>query len=87
MAVLFFRGIAAPNLQHLAMERVRDRAGTAAAYLGISQLLAGAASSAAVAVLLPSWGVLAVAIPMAALATGALACWAMYRRPAVPVAE
>jgi len=75
MAVLFARGIIAPNLQHLAIERQRDRAGVASAAVGVSQLLSGALASAAVAVLLQYFGTSAVAIPMAVLAIGALLIW------------
>ncbi len=75
MAVLFARGIIAPNLQHLAIERQRDRAGAASAAVGVSQLLTGALASAVVAFLLQRFGPSAVAVPMALLATGALAVW------------
>lgn len=75
LAVLFTRGIIAPNLQHLAIERQRERAGTASAAVGVSQLLSGALASAAVAFLLQSFGPSSVAIIMALLATGALMTW------------
>ena len=75
LVTLFTRGVIAPNLQHLAIERRREHAGEASAAVGISQLLLGAATSAAVAFLLPSWGPSAVAIPMALLAATALIMW------------
>jgi hypothetical protein len=73
--VLFTRGIIAPNLQHLAIERQRERAGVASAAVGVSQLLSGALASAAVAILLQSFGASAVAVPMAFLAAAALVTW------------
>jgi MFS transporter, DHA1 family, multidrug resistance protein len=75
LAVTFTRGIVAPNLQHLAIERQRERAGTASAAVGVSQLLSGAMASAAVAALLPFLGPGAVALPMAVLAMAALLAW------------
>jgi DHA1 family bicyclomycin/chloramphenicol resistance-like MFS transporter len=75
LVVLFTRGIIAPNLQHLAIERQRERAGVASAAVGVSQLLSGALASAAVAVLLQSFGLCAVAVPMAFLAAAALITW------------
>ena len=75
LAVLFTRGVIAPNLQHLAIDRQRERAGAASAVVGVSQLLSGALASAAVAVLLPSLGPSAVAVPMARLAAAALVAW------------
>jgi DHA1 family bicyclomycin/chloramphenicol resistance-like MFS transporter len=75
LALLFSRGIIAPNLQHLAIERQPERAGSAAAAVGISQLLLGALASAAVAFLLQSLGPSSVAVIMALLATGALMTW------------
>jgi DHA1 family bicyclomycin/chloramphenicol resistance-like MFS transporter len=80
MVVLFTRGLIAPNMQHLAIERQRERAGVASAAIGVSQLLAGAAASAVVAVLLPMLGTGAVAYPMALLATAALLPWRWTRR-------
>jgi len=80
MIVLFTRGVIAPNLQHLAIERQRERAGAASAAVGVSQLLSGAAASALVAVLLPILGAGAVAYPMALLATAALIPWWWSRR-------
>ena len=80
MVVLFTRGIIAPNMQHLAIERQRERAGVASAAIGVSQLLSGAAASAVVAVLLPLLGTGAVTYPMAVLATAALLPWRWTRR-------
>jgi DHA1 family bicyclomycin/chloramphenicol resistance-like MFS transporter len=80
MVVLFTRGLIAPNMQHLAIERQRERAGVASAAVGVSQLLSGAAASAVVAVLLPMLGTGAVAYPMALLATAALLPWRWTRR-------
>jgi MFS transporter, DHA1 family, multidrug resistance protein len=79
LAVLYTRGIIAPNLQHLAIERQRERAGVASAAVGVSQLLSGALASAAVAVLLQFYGPSAVAVPMALLAAGALLTWRWTR--------
>jgi len=75
MAVLFARGILAPNLQYLAIERGQERAGTASAAVGVSQLLSGAGASAVVAALLPAFGLNAVVVAMAALAIAALSVW------------
>ena len=75
MAVLFARGILAPNLQHLAIERGQDRAGAASAVVGVSQLLAGAGASAVVAALLPAFGLDAVVAAMATLAAAAFVVW------------
>ncbi len=80
LVVLFARGAIAPNLQHLAIERWRDQAGTASAALGVSQLVSGALASAAVAVLLPDLGASAVAVPMALLAGAALIIWRWARQ-------
>jgi DHA1 family bicyclomycin/chloramphenicol resistance-like MFS transporter len=75
LITLYARGIIAPNLQHIAIERQRERAGVASAAVGVSQLLSGALASAAVAFLLQSFGPSAVAITMALLAGGALVTW------------
>jgi len=80
LLALFTRGISAPNLQHLAIERWREQAGTASAAVGVSQLLSGALASAAVAVLLPDWGVSAVAVPMGLFAAAALVVWRWISR-------
>jgi hypothetical protein len=79
MVILFTRGLIAPNMQHLAIERQRARAGAASAAVGVSQLLLGATASAVVAVLLPILGAGAVAYPMALLATAALIPWRWSR--------
>jgi DHA1 family bicyclomycin/chloramphenicol resistance-like MFS transporter len=79
LVILFTRGIIAPNLQHLAIERQRQQAGTASAALGVSQLASGALASAAVAFLLPNFGMIAVTAPMALLATAALVLWCRAR--------
>lgn len=78
VAILFCRGFLAPNLQHIAIERRRSRAGSASAVVGVSQILCGSLASAIVAVLLPDAGVLAVIIPM--LACTATAAWLWMRR-------
>jgi DHA1 family bicyclomycin/chloramphenicol resistance-like MFS transporter len=75
LVILFTRGIIAPNLQHLAIERRQEQAGAASAAVGVSQLLSGALGSAVVAALLPYWGLSAVAIPMALFAISALIVW------------
>lgn len=75
LIVLFARGVIAPNLQHLAIERGGDQAGAASAAFGVSQLLAGAAASAVVSCLLPSFGAGAVGTPIAILASAALLSW------------
>lgn len=75
MAVLFARGILAPNLQHLAIERGQDRAGRASAWVGVSQLLSGAGASAIVAAMLPAFGLHAVVVAMAVLAVASHAVW------------
>ncbi len=75
LVVLYARGIIAPNLQHLAIDRQRERAGIASAAVGVSQLLAGALASAVVAFLLQSFGPSSVAVIMALLAGGALVTW------------
>ena len=84
--MIFARGIVAPNLQHLAIERQRTRAGSASAALGVSQLLFAACAAAAVAALLPRFGPAAVAVPMAILTCCSLAVWLwLHRRPqAIP---
>ncbi len=85
MMMLFARGVIAPNLQHLAIERHRTRAGTASAAIGVSQLLSAAMASAAVAAMLPYFGPSALAVSMAVLATGSMAVglWAIgsHRTP------
>jgi DHA1 family bicyclomycin/chloramphenicol resistance-like MFS transporter len=80
LITMFARGIAAPNLQHLAIDRQGQRAGTASAVVGISQILSGALASLAVAVLLPVLGPDGVAVPMALFATAALFAWGWISR-------
>ena len=80
LVTMFTRGIIAPNLQHLAIERQRQRAGAASAAVGVSQILSGALASGAVAVLLPLLGPSAVAVPMAIFAAAAGAAWLWSRR-------
>jgi DHA1 family bicyclomycin/chloramphenicol resistance-like MFS transporter len=75
LITLYTRGIIAPNLQHLAIDRQRERAGVASAAVGVSQLLAGALASAAVAFLLQYYGPGSLALVMALLAGGALLTW------------
>ncbi len=75
VVVMFARGIIAPNMQHLAIERQRERAGAASAAVGVSQLMAGALASAAVAVVLQSYNLGSVAAIMALLTAGALVIW------------
>ncbi len=85
LVILFSRGVTAPSLQHLAIERQRERAGTASAAIGVSQLVAGALTSAAVAILLPNLKYLAVAAPMVALTAIAAALW-WWTRPSMVAA-
>ncbi|GAC1338878.1 MAG: multidrug effflux MFS transporter [Acetobacteraceae bacterium] len=80
MLICFGRGVAAPNLAHLAIGARRSDSGLASAVFGLTQLLGGAAASALVAALLPSYGLLAVSGPMAAMACAALAVWLGLRR-------
>ncbi len=75
LIVLYARGIIAPNLQHLAIDRQRDRAGVASAAVGVSQLLLGALASAVVAFLLQYFGPSALAMVMALLSSAALVTW------------
>lgn len=81
LLICFGRGVAAPNLAHLAIGARRSDSGLASAVFGLAQLLSGAAASAVVAALLPSYGLLAVAGPMAAMGFGALALWLRLQRP------
>ena len=75
MAVLFTRGIIAPNLQQLAIGLHRSRAGAASAAVGVSQLLAGVVASGVVAFLIPSFGLIAVTVPMALLTVASPLLW------------
>lgn len=76
MLHLFARGLTAPNLQHLALEPMREQAGTASATMGVIQILCGALSSAIVALLLPLLGPGAMALIMAVAGGAALLLWA-----------
>jgi len=87
LLVLFARGVIAPNLQHLAIERRNDQAGVASALLGVSQLLAGAVASGVVAWILPVEGSRAVTLPLAFLASVALPCWLWAERLAAREGE
>lgn len=72
VALFFCRGILAPNLQHLAVEKRTEDAGTASAAFGILQLLSGALASAFVAALHPDWktgGVIAITAGLGLTAT------------------
>jgi DHA1 family bicyclomycin/chloramphenicol resistance-like MFS transporter len=80
LTILFARGIIAPNVQHLAIERHRERAGVASAAVGVSQLSFGAFASAVVALLLQYLGSSAVAVPMALFAVGAFVAWRGFHR-------
>ncbi len=73
--IQFCRGTIAPNLQHLAIERQRQRAGMASAAVGVSQLLGGALSSVAVAGLVSGFGPFAVAGPIVLCSVAALGAW------------
>ncbi|HYZ63150.1 MAG TPA: multidrug effflux MFS transporter [Acetobacteraceae bacterium] len=76
----FGRGLAAPNLMHLAIGPRRNDAGFASAILGVTQLLGGALSSAAVAALLPRYGSVGVAATMALMAASAASVWRIGTR-------
>ena len=83
VVTLFCRGLAVPNVQHLALEPMQAHAGTAAAALGVMQILTAAAGSAAVAFLLPVLGAGGMAYVMAAFALASLAVWVLLvPRPA-----
>ena len=72
VALFFCRGILTPNLQHLAVEKRTEDAGTASATLGILQLLSGALASVFVAALHPDWktgGVIAITAGLGLTAT------------------
>jgi DHA1 family bicyclomycin/chloramphenicol resistance-like MFS transporter len=72
---LFSRGLVAPNVQHMALEPMRENAGTAAATIGVMQILTGAAASALVATALPALGPFGMTIVMAVFASAAFALW------------
>lgn len=80
VVTLFCRGLTVPNAQHLALEPMQAQAGTAAAALGILQILTGAAASAAVVFLLPVLGSGGMTYVMAACALASLAVWATVAR-------
>lgn len=69
---LFCRGMIAPNAQHMALEPMREQAGTAAATVGVMQILTGALSSALVALLLPHLGPSGMTTVMAGMALASL---------------
>ena len=71
----FVRGIISPNLVYLAISGHRDQAGLAAALVGLTQLVAASASSALLARLLESYGVMSVAVLMATLSLAAIILW------------
>ena len=77
---LFSRGISAPNAQHMALEPMRDQAGTAASAVGVMQILTGALSSAIVALLLPLIGPSGMSVVMAVLTLSALFLWLWITR-------
>ena len=79
LTFLFCRGIIAPNAQHMALEPMREQAGTAAAAVGVMQITTGALASALVAFLLPHFGALGMTAVMAALAVSSLALWLLSR--------
>ena len=81
---LFCRGLVAPNAQHMALEPMREQAGTAAATVGVMQILTGALASAVVAVLLPHLGPSGMTIVMAVLAVASLSLWFFVWRPPEP---
>ncbi len=76
----YARGLASPNLVHLAISGHRENAGLASAMVGLTQLLVGALSSAFVAAVLPYAGYAGVAVTMATLSFAAVAVWAMSMR-------
>lgn len=79
---LFCRGLTAPNAQHMALEPMREQAGTAAATVGVMQILTGALSSAIVAVLMPIIGPSGMTVVMAVLAVASLVLWLLISRRA-----
>ncbi len=86
---LFCRGMTAPNAQHMALEPMREQAGTAAAAVGVMQILTGALSSAIVAVLMPYIGPSGMTVVMAVLAVASLVLWFVVSRsrPGLPPAD
>lgn len=77
---MFCRGLTAPNAQHMALEPMREQAGTASAVVGVLQILVGAASSALVALLLPKMGPWGMGAVMAALSAASLLLWLRLTR-------
>ena len=75
VVTLFCRGLTVPNAQHLALEPMLTHAGTAAAAMGVMQILTGAAASAAVAFLLPVLGSGGMTYMIAAFALASLGAW------------
>ena len=75
IALFFCRGILAPNLQHLAVEKRTEDAGTASATLGVLQLLLGALASVFVAALQPDWKLRGVVAITAGLGLAAAVAW------------
>ncbi len=82
MLNLFSRGLVAPNAQHMALEPMRDQAGTAAATVGVMQILTGAGASAIVANLMPRIGPSGMTMVMAVLAIASLLLWLWISRKA-----
>jgi DHA1 family bicyclomycin/chloramphenicol resistance-like MFS transporter len=79
---LFCRGLVAPNVQHMALDPLRENAGTAAAAIGVMQILTGAAAAAMVGFLVPRHGLIGMASVMAALASISLLLWGRASRQA-----
>ena len=77
---LFCRGLIAPNAQHMALEPMQERAGTAAATVGVMQILTGALASAMVAVLMPYIGPSGMTAVMAGMAVSSLVLWFVVSR-------
>lgn len=75
LACFFARGIAAPNLIHLAMAGRTNDAGLASATIGVVQLVCASFGSAVVAALLPHFQAPAVSVPMALMAGTAAILW------------
>lgn len=82
---LFCRGVVAPNAQHLALEPIAEQAGTAAAAVGVMQILTGALASAAVAALLPWFGPFGMTVVMATLSLASLGLWIWISMTPEPV--
>lgn len=71
------RGVIAPNAQHAALDGMTENAGTAASLLGVTQILTGALSSGAVALLQAHLGALAMGGVIAVLSLASLVAWLM----------